>query len=288
MVGVMILVTGAGGTVGRALVHELTALGQHLRLAFNSTTKAEEAMKNGHAAVVLDFAQPATVAPALEGIDALFLLATGGLGQAEREAMVTSLAKAAGVRKLVKLSILDAAGEAYAFARIHREAERAVEASGLEWTHLRPNAFMQNFSNFMARPIKTQGLFFEPVVEPGISRVDVRDIARVAARVLTEPGHGSKAYEITGPEPITNERAASELSRALGREIRYVPVSDEAARANMISSGVPEFYADYLVDMFRHQRSGAAARVTSTIRELTGRDATRFTDFVRDHAAAFA
>ena len=283
----MILVTGAGGTVGALVALELKALNRKTRLAFHSEEKVRKAIAQGQDAVALDFSRPETLGPALAGVDTVFLLGTGGLGQAEGEINVIREAKAAGVRKIVKLSAWAADTEAFAIGKIHRVAERELERSGLDWTILRPNGFMQNFVNYMSGSIKAQGAFYQPAADAKISHIDARDIARVAAAVLANPGHESKAYELTGPAALSYGDAAGVLSRVLGRKINYVPVSDEAARAGMMSAGIPDFYADYLVDLNRFYRKGTAARVTTTVKDISGREPVSFDQFVKDNAAAF-
>jgi uncharacterized protein YbjT (DUF2867 family) len=283
----MILVTGAGGTVGALVARELKTLNLKTRLAFHSEEKARKATAEGHDAVALDFSRPETLRPALQGVETVFLLGTGGLGQAEGEINVIREARAAGVRKIVKLSAWAADTEGFAIGRIHRVAERELEKSGLDWTILRPNGFMQNFVNYMSGSIKAPGAFYQPAADAKISHIDARDIARVAAVVLANPGHGGQAYDLTGPEALSYTQAAEVLSRVLGKKVAYVAVSDEAAKAGMMSAGIPAFYADYLVDLNQFYRKGSAARVTPTVKDLTGRDPLSFEQFVRDNASAF-
>src|SRR5437867_12608084 len=175
----MILVTGAGGTVGSELVKTLSASGAKFRAAYNSPQKVDKARREGLDAVQIDYTKPATLQPALAGADRLFLLATGYAGQAECEINAVREAKMSGVRHIVKLSVWGAGTEAFSFARAHRPVEKEIEASGLAWTFLRPNSFMQNLATFYASTIKTQGAFYIPSRGSRVSHVDVRDIAAV-------------------------------------------------------------------------------------------------------------
>ncbi|NMO14224.1 SDR family oxidoreductase [Pyxidicoccus fallax] len=283
----MILVTGAGGTVGTALLEELKSARHAFRAAFHSQAKADKARAAGLDAVALDFEKPETLRPAMAGVDAVFLLGSGGAGQVEREINVVNAARAAGVKKLVKLSVWGAAEEGYSFAKLHRPIERAVEASGLAWTFLRANGFMQNFVNHMAGTLKAQGAIYQPAADTRISHVDVRDIARVAARALTASGHEGKAYDLSGPQAFSYGEAAEILSRALGRKIAYVPLSDEAAKAGMLGAGIPEHYAEALLDLYRYYRKGVASAVSPAVKDVTGREPTSFEQFARDHADAW-
>jgi len=284
----MIVGTGAGGTVGSELVRQLRGAKVPVRAAYHSAAKVDAARADGVDAVAVDFAKPESLAPAFRGADALFLLFAGGMGQTEGEIAAVEAAEASGVKRIVKLSVIGADGDDYSFAKIHRPVERAIEASGLGWTHLRPNGFMQNVVNYFAATIRDHGAFYQPAGDAKISHVDVRDIARVAAAALTGTGHDGKAYTITGPEALTYYEIATKLSAATGKAIRYVPLSDGDAKEGMVAAGIPAFYADYLIDLNRVYREGGGAGVTDTVRSVTGSAARSFDEFARDHAAAFA
>jgi len=283
----MILVTGAGGTVGSEVVQELTHRGAKFRAAYNSPKKAEEAGKRGIDTVVIDYSKPETLDAALKGVDKLFLLSGGGGDQAQMEINAVDAAKRAGVKHIVKLSVWGAAEEGFSFAKMHRPIERAIEASGIPYTFLRPNGFMQNMKNFYAGLIKEKGSFFLPGGETRISHVDVRDIASVAGQVLTTSGHDGKAYDLTGPEGLTYGQIAEKLSAATGKKINYVPISNDDFRKGMIGSGMPEPYADAMIDLIKHYEGGHASRVTSSVKDVTGKEPRSFDDFARDHRQAF-
>ena len=275
----MILVTGATGTVGTEVVKALAGRGQRFRAGYRTRPQNVPA---GQEAVPLDFEKPETLGPALSGVDTMFLLSS----TVAPEAAAVRAAKAAGVRRIVKLSVMRSAREEFTFAKWHRAAERAVEESGLQWTFLRPNGFMQNVVNYMGATIKGQGAFYTSAPDAPIAHIDARDIGAAAARVLSEPGHEGKAYEMSGPAALTYHEMAAVLTRVLGREIRCVGLSDEDYRAGAIGAGMPEAYADALVDLGRFYRSGRAAEVTPDVRPLLGRDLIGFEKFAQDHAGA--
>lgn len=285
----MILVTGAGGAVGSALLEELRAAGhRRVRAAFHSRTRAQQAVQAGHDATAVDFGDPATLASAVEGIESLFLLGATGPEQAQHELAVVRAAESAGVRKVVKLSVWRAPEELTPIARLHRSVEEALEASSLDWTLLRPNFYMQNFSRQMSEPIRRQGIIAQPATGGAISFIDVRDVARVAARVLTSPGHDGRAYALTGPEALTYPQAAEVFSRVLRRPIRFIPLTDEQARRGMLDRGLPAFHADALLEVAAAYRGGGAEAILPTVAELTGRDPGTLEQFVTDHVTAFA
>ncbi|HEY1920964.1 MAG TPA: SDR family oxidoreductase [Streptosporangiaceae bacterium] len=283
----MIVVTGASGAVGSALLGELSASGHPVRAAYRSPARAAQAVAAGQPAVVADFSDPATLAPALDGADAVFLLGAMSPDQAEQELNVLSAARAIGVPRVIKLSVWRADEQLTPIARLHRPVEEALESSGLGWTFLRPNFYMQNFSRQLSASIRDDGMFAQPATSAPISFVDIRDVARVAAQVLTTSGHDGKIYNITGPAALTYDQAAAIFAQELDRPVRFIGLSDEQARAGMLQRGLPEFYADALLEVSRVYRQGGVGQVTSTVHDLTGQPPVTFTQFVRDHRSAF-
>ncbi len=283
-----ILVTGATGTVGSFLVRKLGAAGVRARALVRSREKAEAVEALGLEAAVGDLDKPETLAPALEGIARVFLLSAPEERQAALQNNLVRAARDAGVRHVVKLSAIGVGGELdqIALGRVHRETEEEIERAGLAHTYLRPNGFMQN-SFMFASTIKSQGVFYAPYGDAKVSYVDARDVASVAFHALTEDGHEGKEYEITGPQALSYHDIARELSSLLGREVKYVEVPIEAARAGMVSAGMNEWTADALVELFNFYKDGRADQIRDTVREVTGRDPITFAQFAKDHAQAF-
>jgi uncharacterized protein YbjT (DUF2867 family) len=196
-------------------------------------------------------------------------------------------ARAAGVQAVVKLSVWRTEEELTPIARAHRPVEDALRSSNLAWTLLRPNFYMQNFVRQMADSIKAHRSFTQPMSDAAISFVDSRVVARVAVHVLTTAGHKGRVYELTGPEALTFDQAATVLSEVIGSEVRFIGLSDDQARADMLRRGLSEGYADTVIEVSRAYRNGGAERITTTVRDLTGRPPTTFAAFAHDHAAAF-
>ncbi|WP_037806897.1 SDR family oxidoreductase [Streptomyces sp. NRRL S-1448] len=274
----MILLTGASGNVGTALLARLSADGVAVRAAYRDPHTTAQVIKSGGQAVTLDLAEPDTLGPALDGIESVFLLGATGPAQTTHELNMVQAARAAGVR-VVKLSVWRADEGLSPIARLHRPVEQALVTSGLPWTILRPNFYLQNFLNQPS--IRAAGEFSLPLITAPISFIDVGDIAAVAARVLTTDGHDGCIYDLTGPKALTYTEAAETFSDVLGKPVRYVGLPDDEARAAMLGRGLPEFYADALIEVARAFRDGGAETVTSTVAELTGREALGFADFVR-------
>lgn len=273
----MILVTGGTGKVGEALVAELRRTRAPFRIAARSPQKA------GAEAVAFDFDRPATFPAALAGVDRLFLLTSGGT---QREIPVVEAAAKAGVRRIVKLSVWKADEEAFTFGRAHRAVEKAIEASGVEHTFLRPNGFMQNFSTSLAPTIREQGAFYFPV-EFRHSIIDARDIGAVAARLLTADATGPEAVLLSGPKSLSNAEIAGKLSQATAKPIRFVALPEPDFRKALLSSGMPEGYADAYLDLIRYYTTGAGEDVTDDVKKMVGRPPTAFDQFARDHAAVW-
>jgi uncharacterized protein YbjT (DUF2867 family) len=255
-----ILVTGATGMVGGAVLQTLGARGFDVRAHDRTAPWAAQ----------------------LAGVDRMFLACGNVPGQVEFECAAIDAAAAAGLARIVKLSGPDASAESpLMFERWHAEIERHLQASGVPAVILRPGTFMTNLLAY-ASSIAATGMVFAPAADARVAFVDPRDVAAVAAECLIGPGHDGRTYALTGPEAITFERIATALSGATGRPITYVPVSDEDAR-----KALPEDMADEILAIFRVQRSGRMAATTRTVRQLLGREPRSIGDFARDYAALF-
>jgi len=281
----MICITGAGGTVGSEVTRQLASAKASFRVAHFSKHKVEAAQARGIEAAVIDFKEPETLRAAFQGCDRLFLLGPNVLNQVELELNAIEAAKSAGIQHIVKLSVLGAAEELYSLAAIHRSVEKAIESSGMAWTFLRPNSFMQNAVTFMGETIRAEGAFYSASGEAKVSHVDVRDIASVAVKVLTGENHDGKAYSLSGPEALTYDELASELSKALGRPISHINLSPSDLKGGMLAAGMPEAIADRLLDLERFFREDGASFITDDIKQVTGQEPRRYADYIRETAA---
>jgi uncharacterized protein YbjT (DUF2867 family) len=279
----MILVTGASGKIGSELVKGLSQAGVKARAGYRSVAKAP---KLAHLeAVAFDFDKPELVRAALAGVDRMFLLCAGPR-QVEQEMSAADEAKRAGVKHVVKLSVWEAHKEEYQFARLHRAIEKKLESLGVPHTFLRPTAFMQNLLA-SAHTIKDEGAFYQPAGDARWPMIDVRDVARVAAKVLTSTGHEGKSYELTGPEALGSTDQARLLSEVIGKPIKFVDVPAEEFKKMMVGFGLPGAQVDGIVDLFRYYRTPAGQRATSDVEKLTGKRPGSFAQFARDVASAF-
>ena len=281
----MICITGAGGTVGSEVLKQIESTDARFRVAYFSERKADRARAIGIDAVVIDYSRPDTLEEAFGGCDRLFLLGPNVLDQTRLELNAVEAAKAGGVHHIVKQSVMAAEEDSYSLAKVHRPVERAIESSGLAWTFLRPNSFMQNVVTFMSETIRTEGAFYSASENAKISHVDVRDIAAVAIHALTGGNHEGRAYTLTGPEAFTYEEIASELSAALGRTITHVSLPPSDLKQGMLAGGMPEELADRMLDLERYFREGRASSISDDITLVTGNNPRGFRNFLRETAA---
>lgn len=283
----MILVTGATGSVGTELIKKLSAGGHSIRAFVRSRAQAQAIALPRVQFVEGDFAKPETFAPALADIDRLFLLIPSSSDVERQQRDFVEAAKQSKVRHIVKLSQLGADEHAAGrFQHYHGAVEKYIRHLDISYTFLRPNLFMQGLLNFRST-IASDGVFCAPAAKAKVSVVDVRDIAAVAAKVLTESGHEGKAYDITGPEALTHSEMAEKLSTAVGKTITYIDVPPEAMRQALLGFGMPTWQADGLIEDYDHYRRGEATMVTSTVRDITANEPIPFSQFALDYARRF-
>ena len=279
----MILITGASGTVGQEVLNQIVKTGQPIRAAFQSATKASTAPASVEA-VIMDYNQPETIRTALRDVDKIFLVGpvAPNLLALERKA-ADEIARSA-VRQIVKLSAMG--GRAATFPRQHQESEDYIRSSGIPYTFLRPNGFMQNMVNYNGAAIRSQNAFYGSQGDGQVSHIDLRDIAAVTVKVLTEDGHLNKIYTLTGPEALTNSRIAEILSRTLGREIKYVDLPAAQMKQALLTAGMPEWNADGILDLSELYRTGGSSIVSTDVEHILARRPISFAQFALDYSSS--
>lgn len=289
----MILITGATGTIGRELCELVPASGVRVRAMARQPEQAATRLRARGTDSAIEWVQgdlsaPDTLHRALEGVERAFLLSAAEPRQAELEESFIAAARSAGVVHVVKLSALGAAPDAsFPGGRLHARIERALERSGLAFTHLRPHTLMQNLLR-SAAAIRDQGKLLAPMGNARISLIDARDVAAVAAAVLREGGrHAGKCYELTGPEALSYAGIAAELGAAAGHPVTYVDVTPAQARQAMLQRSIPEWLVDNILDLHACFRAGQWSDVKPAAREVAGRPARSFRDFAREHGHVF-
>jgi uncharacterized protein YbjT (DUF2867 family) len=280
-----VLVTGATGNTGRAIIDELARRGAPVRAMVRAEADRVK-LPAGISVAVADFDDPASLAGALEGAERAYLVTPSSERAEDQQCRFADLAAKAGVRHLVVLSQLAADEDSpVRFLRYHAAVEQHVRDLGIPFTFVRPNLFFQGLLAF-ARPIAAEGRFYAPIGDATVSAVDVRDIAAVAVSTLTEPGHEGATYTVTGPAPITHAQIAVALTEALGHEVTFIDVPPEAF-ADSLRGILPPWQVDGLLEDYAHYRRGDAAAVSPAVAEITGRPPIDVWRFARDYAPAF-
>jgi uncharacterized protein YbjT (DUF2867 family) len=291
-----VLVTGASGTVGREVVKQFPSapLNVNIKAAVHSVQNAKKVSQYERVQTVkIDYNNPESLKAALHDVDKIFLVTPEVPNAPELVSNLVTEAKKSGIRYIVKLSAMDADLKAdVASLRLHRQAENIIEESGIPYTFLRPGEFMQNFINWDSPMIKEQGVFWR-VGDTEVSLVDVRDIATVAVKVLTDNDnngnnrHNGKIYTITGPEALSYSQMAEILSSVIGRKISYVNISEEEARRAMKDIGLSEWWIKAIIEVYEYYNKGIQKQVSSAVEQVTGKKPISFSRFAKDYADAF-
>ena len=281
-----VLVTGATGTVGSVLARLLAENGTSVR-AVSRRGLSPDPKAKGIDARAVDLREPQAVAAALTGVQRLFLATPLEEDMAAVAARVVEQARRAGVRQVVRLSAFGAGGGATRLAAIHAQTEECLRRSGLAWVSLRPNAFMQNTIGEFAGSIRRHSRFHAPQGDGRVSVIDARDVAAVAARLLTQSPPTTGCFDLTGPEALSNHDIASLLTQALGHPVDYLDTPPGETRATLLAAGVSRWLTDIVMELYELSARGGAARVSSQVSELLGRPPIAFRQFAADHADAF-
>jgi uncharacterized protein YbjT (DUF2867 family) len=279
----MILVTGATGTIGSSTVKALKAQGARFKVGTRSPDKLQG---QGVETVLFDWDKPETFAPALQGVEKLFLLTPISEKQVEYTQSLVDAAKKAGVKHIVKLSVMGVEAEpGIALGRLHRASEKAIQDSGIAWTMLRPTFFMENFFNYYGADPKKDSTVYNPHGQGKAVWVDGRDVGEVAAAVLTGQGHEGKAYDLTGPEALGDAEALALLGEALGHKYTYVDVPEEGARKAMLDMQMPAWLVDGFMELNRLIKNNWVATPASGVKDVLGRAPRSFKEYAKDCAA---
>jgi uncharacterized protein YbjT (DUF2867 family) len=283
----MILITGASGSAGGAVLQAALGNGLPVRAMYRKSAEAARAPA-GVAAVVADFSEPASLEPALAGIDSVFLVCGPVPELIELESNMVDECKRAGVRHIVLQSAFGAGDFRESFPSWHFEVEGKLRSSGLAYSILRPNGFQQNVVTYLAPSIRKESAFYAAIGEAKISLVDVRDVGEVAAKILAEPeAHRGKVYELHGPEAVSNYDIASRISQLVGREVRYLPLTEEVMRNSMLGLGMPEAFVNAELALESYYRSGRCAVVDGLVGKLIGRPERTLDHYLRENVRAF-
>lgn len=280
----MILVTGATGNVGSEIARQLSAAGTPFRIYVRDADKAAQLIGNDNYDVALgDFSDADAFAKALHGVEAMYMVTNQTEAFKTDLLRMTEQANDAGVQRFVMLSAECDPDSQIFFVRRTGELEEIVKDTGIAWTFLRPDWFLQNFAGFVA-----MGMVAFPAGPGKTSFVDVRDVSEVAIKALTEDGHAHRTYRLTGPDPMTFERAAERISTTLGRQIPFVGISPEDLSAALVAQGAEQWYADMNAEMTFALRQGFSFNPANDIEFLLGRKPRSIETYIADHVEQMA
>jgi uncharacterized protein YbjT (DUF2867 family) len=282
----MILITGASGTVGRAVLSEVARTGKAHRAMYRSQEDAAKA-PSGTETVIADFADKSSLAAALRGIESVYLVCSPIPNLLQLEGNMIDACQSAGVRRIVLNSALGAADYPKSFPAWHRKVEDKLTATKLAYCILRPNSFLQNIVAFYAPSIRSQGAFYAAMGDARVSYLDVRDIAAVAAKALQGGEHDGKTYELNGPEAVTFTEVADRITRQTGVAAKYVDIPVEAQRKAMLDQVMPEWQVTALLDLQAYYTGGQGGSTDGLLARLLGREPITLNKFLTETASEF-
>lgn len=283
----MIVVTGATGTIGSAVLRRLSAAGVETRALSRDPSRGPSLPHVRWAQA--DLAEPDALRSRFEGADRLFLLTGNARNMTQLQTNAVEAAAAAAVDHVVKLSARGAQpGSASAIGRWHHEVEACLKQTNMAWTMLRPHVFMQNLLD-QAERIRGRGTVRAASGDGRIPFIDTRDIADVAATVLTEDGHAGRTYVLTGGVALDYHQVATAIGTVKGRQVEYVAESPDEARARLTAEGLSEWLVESRLALAAYHRAGGeTARVTREVLKVTGHPPRSIVQFAYDHRSAFA
>jgi uncharacterized protein YbjT (DUF2867 family) len=308
-----ILVTGATGTVGSEVVKQLILSSSSsrqniIKAAIHMQNKADRFREYGNKieTVNIDYDKQETIANALNNVDKLFLVTLPRPNIVNDNCVnVVKEAKKKGIDHIVKLSVIGADLDAGpTIGRLHRQEEKINQESGISYTFLRPNGFMQNFVNYVGQIIRNQNAFYLPAGDLRVSFVDARDVAAVTAEVLLTNDNGnrqldeSKTYDITGPEALSYSQAAEIISKTIGRKVSYIELSVEDTRKAVKKMGMKEWDIEHMMEFYYNamelykmefsdiNRVRYGSQITNVVEQITRRKPISFAQFAKDYAMA--
>ena len=279
----MILLTGATGKTGSATATELSNLKVPFRALIRSEEKRDEIEALGGEVIIGSAENRETIDQAMMGIEKLLIILPNCENQLEMEMQLVDSAKAEGVKQIVYMSSVEADEECTSpIPKLHWDTEVYIKDSGLQWTMIKPNFYMQNFIG-SAKTIVEQNKFFLPMSDGKTGMIDTRDVGKVIAKVLSEEGHEGQSYQITGPETLSFYNVAEKFSSVLKREVLYVDMPMDAYKNILSQFLTNQWHLDSVIDLFAGIAEGGIEYNTDTFEELIGTPPRSLEDFIEEH-----
>jgi len=282
----MILITGASGSVGNAVLREAIRTGSKVRGMFRSKEDAAKA-PSGCEAVLADYADKQSLLKALDGVSSVYVVCSPIPQLVELESNMIDACKESGVNHVVLNSALGAGDYGKSFPSWHRKVEDKLKPTRMSYTILRPNGFLQNIVAFNAPSIRAQGAFYAAMGDAKVSYLDVGDIAVVAVNALQGGAHCGKTYELNGPEAVSNQELAARISKVTGRTVNFVDIPESAQRDAMLGLGMPEWQVTALLELQQYYKQGGGARTDGLLQALIGRAPVTLDQYLAANAREF-
>ena len=283
----MILITGATGKTGSATAKSLGEKGETFRALIRNEEKKEGLESLGGEVVIGSIENTEVVNQSMQGVKTVLVLLPNSESQLALEKQLVDSAKQAGVERIVKMSSIEATPDATSpIPKLHLESEEYIKQSGLAWTMIKPNFYMQNLLA-SAGTIKEQGKIFLPMGDGKTGMIDTTDVGTVIAKVLSEDGHESMNHEITGPEILSFYEVAEIFSQVLGKQVDYVDVPMDAYKETLGQFLTNQWHLDAVIDLFKGIAEGGIEDKTDTFNELMGETPKSLSQFLAENSFIF-
>ena len=283
----MILITGATGKTGSATAKSLGEKGETFRALIRNEEKKERLESLGGEVVIGSIENTEVVNQSMQGVKTVLVLLPNSESQLALEKQLVDSAKQAGVERIVKMSSIEATPDATSpIPKLHLESEEYIKQSGLAWTMIKPNFYMQNLLA-SAGTIKEQGKIFLPMGDGKTGMIDTTDVGKVLAKVLSEDGHESMNHEITGPEILSFYEVAEIFSQVLGKQVDYVDVPMDAYKETLGQFLTNQWHLDAVIDLFKGIAEGGIEDKTDTFNELMGETPKSLSQFLAENSFIF-
>lgn len=282
----MILITGASGSVGKAVLQEACRTESGVRAMYRSREEATKAPR-GCAAVLADYADKKSLRNALDGVRAVYVVCSPIPQLVELENNMLDVCKESGVKHVVLNSAMGAGDYGKSFPSWHRKVEDRLKASGMSYTILRPNGFLQNIVAYNAPSIRAQGAIYAAMGDAKVSYLDVADIAVAAVKALQGGAHSGKTYELNGPEAISNLELAKRISKVTGRTVSFVDIPEPAQTEAMLGLGMPEWQVTALLELQQYYKQGGGGRTDGLLKQLIEREPVTLDQYLATNVRQF-
>lgn len=282
-----ILVIGSSGTIGTDLVTILRAQGHDVR---ETTSRKENVVTiKEKERVFINLTTGEGIVDAFNGVSRAFLLSPPGY--ADQYGILATLIKEATKQKLDRVVLMTAMGANAVETAPFRQAELELERSGLTYNIIRPNWFLQNFHTFWLQGIREQRQIALPAGDALTSFIDARDIAEVAAVLLTDSANSplaNKDFDLSGPEAVSHADVAAAISHKIGAPVTYKNIAPETLKDGLLAAGLPGDYVDFMIMIFGFLKEGFNARTTDSVKLITGKAPRTLNDYANTFASRWA